>query len=97
MTHLTYSHNKYNRLDTIKAMEGGDWSEVIDKQTSDAVGGPTPPPMPSTSAATDTGEITKTCTHRHQFVHASCLSQMRWGMPYAIVASAVLTSKTDFS
>jgi hypothetical protein len=35
-------------------MEGGDWSEVIDKQTQEAVGGPSPPPVPSTSAATDT-------------------------------------------
>ncbi|KAF5835968.1 NifU-domain-containing protein [Dunaliella salina] len=42
---------KQRRLNTIKAMEGGDWSEVIDKQTTEAIGGPTPAPEPATSSA----------------------------------------------
>eukprot|EP00983_Pelagomonas_calceolata_P094598 1157904-Pelagomonas_calceolata.AAC.5 len=45
-------------------MEGGDWSEVIDKQTTEAVGGPTPPPEPPTSSAaassTATGDAAST-------------------------------------
>jgi len=55
---------KQRRLNTIKAMEGGDWSEVIDKQTTEAVGGPTPPPEPPTSSAaassTATGDAAST-------------------------------------
>lgn len=51
-THIPLFLSLSHRLNTIKAMEGGDWSEVIGEQTSEAIGAPQPQPTPSADTVT---------------------------------------------